>query len=94
MEAPNNNFREALIPNSADRIKRFNDDDRERDEEIEKNVYDNNVVEIQRGKKNNSKCTKKLQTEIIQKRIKKRKKIKETIISNSNVWKKDEKRTK
>ena len=46
VEAPNNNFREALIPNSADGSKRFNKDDRESDEENEKNDDDNNVVEI------------------------------------------------
>ena len=94
MEELNNNSKELLLINSADGNKILNEDDRESDEEIEKYINDNNVVGIQRGIKYNSKCTKKLQTEIIQKRIKKRKKIKETIISNSNVWKKDEKRTK
>ena len=35
----------------------------------------------------------KIVTYIIQKKIKKRKRIKETIINNGNVWKKDGKRT-
>ena len=94
MEALNNNSTEVLLPNSANGSKILNEDDRESDEEIEKYVDDNNVVGNQRGIKNNSKCTQKLQTDIIQKKTNKRKRINETILSNGNVWKKDGKRMK
>ena len=76
MEELNNNSKEVLLTNSADGSKILNEDDRESDEEIEKYVDDNNVVGIQRGIKYNSKCTKKLQTEIIQNKMNKRKKLK------------------
>ena len=85
MEALNNNSTEVLLPNSANGSKILNEDDRESDEEIEKYVDDNNVVGNQRGIKNNSKCTQKLQTDIIQKKTNKRKRINETILSNGNV---------
>ena len=39
-------------------------------------------------------CKNKIQTDIIKKKINKRKISKETIISNGNVWKKDGKRTR
>ena len=46
MEALNNNSKEVLLTNSADVNKILNEDDREGDEEIEKNVDDNNIVGI------------------------------------------------
>ena len=76
MEELNNNSKEVLLTNSADGNKILNKDDRESVEEIEKYINKNNVVGIQRGIKYNSKCTKNLQTEIIQKKMNKRKKLK------------------
>ena len=67
MEALNNNSKEVFLPNSADGSKILNENDRESDEEIEKYVDDNNIVGNQIGIKYNSKYTKKLQTDILQK---------------------------
>ena len=71
------------------------------DEENEKYVIEDEVVIEKREDKNNSKmtsstksiCTYKIQTDIVKKKINKRKGSKGTIISNGNVWKKDGKRT-
>ena len=71
------------------------------DEENEKYVIDDEVVVEKRGDKNNSKMTSstksintyKIETDKIQKKINKRKIIKETIKNNGNVWKNDGKRT-
>ena len=46
VEELNNNSKEVLLTNSADVNKILNEDDREGDEEIEKNVDDNNIVGI------------------------------------------------
>ena len=71
------------------------------DEENEKYVIDDEVVVEKRGDKNNSKMTSstksintyKIETDTIQKKINKRKIIKETIKNNGNVWENDGKRT-
>ena len=76
MEALNNNSKEVFLPNSADGSKILNENDSESDEEIEKYVDDNNIVGNQRGIKYNSKYTKKLQTDIVQKKSKREKELK------------------
>ena len=71
------------------------------DEENEKYVIDDEVVVEKKGDKNNSKMTSstksintyKIETDKIQKKINKRKIIKETIKNNGNVWENDVKRT-
>ena len=73
MDAVNNNSKEVFSPTSTDRRKMINMDGRESDEGIEKYVDDNNIVGNQRGIKYNSKYTKKLQTDILQKKSKREK---------------------
>ena len=76
--------------------------DTEVDGENEKEVVEVNTAETRREIKNNSKIIAttnrigkyKIVKDILQKKIKKRKRINETILNNGNVWKKAGKRTK
>ena len=83
-DAVNNNSKEVGLPNSTDGSKKIQEDDQETDEAIKKYVVGNNGVRNQRGPNNNSKitstiksiCTHKIQTDIIQKKINKKKELK------------------
>ena len=101
-DAVHNKSKAVGFPNSTDGSKIIPEGNRESDEESEKYAGEHNAVGNQRGTNNNNKltsntksiCKNKIQTDIMKKKINKRKITKETIISNVNVWKKDGKRTK
>ena len=100
VDTVSNHSEVAAFTNSDYGIMIMTEGNKESDKENEKYVVEADVVVEKRGIKNNSNITSltksigkyKTKIDIIQEKINKGKRIKETTISNGNVWKKDEQR--